>query len=335
MGALGAFGLLALRAPAASAAEAFPRQVTLMVAGPAGGTLDQVALRMIPALTAHLPAGTALTPTEIGGIDGVTGANQFAAEASMDGSMALLVPGAAPLAWLAGDSRVHFDPARWLPIMARTTPAFVVTRGPGTIRPGKTVRVASGGALTPALAAMLAVDLLGAQVRPVYGLADGNAALNALSGGTVDAVLLHGAHRLDQLNQTHPGLAAQFALGMAVAGGTMARDTLAPNVPTLLEYARSIGRDAPQGTKYAVWCCAAGAAQLQHALVLPSLTPASAVALWRDAADQALTPSDLASSVNTVLSSAASVLLRALCPGGAALLELRTWIAERLGWQPG
>jgi hypothetical protein len=67
---------------------------------------------------------------------------------------------------------------------------------------------------------------------------------------------------------------------------------------------------------------------------LPSLTPSSEVALWREAGAQALTP-DLATSTDMFYASAASLLLRSLSPGGAALLDLREWLADRLGWQPG
>jgi hypothetical protein len=271
----------------------------------------------------------------VGGIDGVTGANQFAAQTGPDGGTAMLLPGAATLAWLAGDSRVHFDPSRWLPILARTSPAVVLGRGgAAAIGPGQRLRVASGGPVSPALAAMLAVDLLGADVVPVYGLGNAAAAAAAVQNGAADVALVHGLAQVASLTTRYPAVRPQFCFGTPAASGGFRRDAELPQVPTLIEYSRAAGLPTPSGPRFEAWACAAGAARLHYALVLPSLTPASAVALWRQAGAQAVTP-DLASSSDMFYASAASLLLRSLSPGGAALLELRQWLADRLGWQPG
>ena len=316
------------------AADAFPHDVTLMVAGPVGGALDQAARAMVPGLLAGLPPNTALVRRPIGGLDGVSGANSFMVDATLDGGTALLVPGAASLAWLAGDSRVHFDPSRWLAVMASTIPGFLVVRDATRIVPGRPARVASQGAVSPSLAALLGLDLLGARVYPVGGLADTEAALAALDEGSVDAVLLRGNGTMARLAQSDGRFRPLCTLGTPQAGGGLARDRLAPSVPTLAEYAVTVDSPLPRGPKYDAWLCAAGAAQLRYTLVLPSLIPAAAVAIWRNAGAQAVSGS-LNASVNIMLASAAAALLRALSPGGAALLELRTWLAERLGWRPG
>ncbi len=316
------------------AADAFPHDVTIMVAGPVGGVLDQAAHAMLPGLVAGLPPNTAILRRPVGGLDGVTGANAFMAQATLDGGTALLVPGAASLAWLAGDNRVHFDPSRWLAVLASTMPGFLVVRDGARIEPGKPVRVASQGAVSPSLAALLGLDLLGAHVHPVVGITDAEAALAALGHGTVDAVLLRGDGTIARLASLQGKFRPLCTLGTPQPGGDLTRDRLAPTVPTLAEYAASIGNPLPRGPKYDAWLCAASAAQLRDTLVLPSLIPAAAVAIWRNAASTAVSDS-LSSSVNIMLASAASALLRALSPGGAALLELRTWLAEQLGWRPG
>jgi hypothetical protein len=321
-------------ATAAEAEEAFPRRVTLLVAGPSGSALDLVSRTLGAGLQAHLPAGTEVTRTSVGGMDGVTGANQFATESGPDGGAAMLLPGAATLAWLAGDSRVHFDPSRWLPILARTSPAVVLGRsGEPRIAPGQKLRVASGGPVSPALAAMLAVDLLGADVEPVYGLGDSAAAAAAVQSGAADVALVHGLAQFASLTARYPAVRPRFCFGARAANGAFQRDAELPQVPTLIEYSKAAGQTAPSGPRFEAWACAAGAARLQYALVLPSLTPGSAVALWRQAGAQAVTP-DLASSSDMFYAAAASLLLRSLSPGGAALLELRQWLADRLGWQP-
>jgi tripartite-type tricarboxylate transporter receptor subunit TctC len=336
----------------ASQTDAFPDHVTLLIAGPSGGGLDEVGRTLASKLQQHMPAGTAVAALSIGGVDGVTGANQFATQTGLDGGTAMLVPGAAVLAWLAGDSRVHFDPSRWLPIIARTAPAIasghaeaelrlrggiIARTAPAivvghAIRPGRRVRVAAGSAISPALAAMLAFDLLGAEVQPVFGLGDPATALSALQAGHVEAVLLHGSAPLESLAADYPAAQPQFSFGVPTGDGAYRRDDAAPEIPTLLEYNTALGRPAPAGPRFEAWCCAAGAVQLQYALVLPSLTPPSGVALWHEAGAHALAPD---SDGAILYASAASVLLRSLNPRGATLLDLRGWLADRLGWQPG
>ena len=179
---------------------------------------------------------------------------------------------------------------------------------------------------------MLALDLLGAEVQPVYGLGDQNAALAALQTGGVEAALVQPSGPLGRLLADYPDVQPQFSFGVPTGAGAYRRDDAAPEVPTLLEYNAALGRPAPRGPRFEAWACAAGAVQLQYALVLPSLTPPSGVALWHEAGAHALAPDPDGA---TLYASAASVLLRSLDPRGATLLDLRGWLADRLGWQPG
>jgi tripartite-type tricarboxylate transporter receptor subunit TctC len=309
--------------------DSFPEQVTLFVAGPLGGWLDSLSRTLASALRRYLPAGTTLGRAEIGGVDGVTGANQFAVQTSLDGSTALLLPGATPLAWLVGDTRVHFDPAHWLPVLARVGPAVVVGHADAApLVRGAPVRVAGGRPADSALAAMLAYDVLGARVDPVFGLDDEKTALAALRANQVDAVLVR-----RPMTDLAGSLRPVFSFGLP-QGDSYTRDPATPDVPTLIEYSATLGRPAPGGLRFDAWRCAAAAAQLRYALVLPSLTPASAVALWRQAGTQVLTR-DGAAADHVVNASAASELMAAMTVSGPALLDLRGWMSSQLGWQPG
>ena len=81
----------------------------------------------------------------------------------------------------------------------------------------------------------------------------------------------------------------------------------------------------------------AAAAQTEYALVLPQLTAASLVALWRQAGNQAAASPDLRDetgrtrSVGTPL---AQALTQAMAPDVPAITALRTWLATRLNWRP-
>ena len=331
--------VLARHAAAASGVpDNFRDQATLLVAGPEGGRLDEESRQLVPPLTRALPPGTTLTRALSGGMDGVTGANQFEARGAPDGLTVLMVPGAAALAWLAGDPRAQFDAGRWLPVMAAVSPCVLVGRLPGRrIARGMRLRLAISNPIGPEMAALLALDMLGVQCTPVPGLAD-QAARQALRQGSVDVVLLRGQQVLAQIADLASDDARPlFSFGMARDGGGVTRDPLLADIESFPEYAANLRGVAPHGALYAAWQGAAAASRLDFALVLPQLTPAAMVALWRQAGTQtAVAPgiNDLADGVRTVATPAATTCVGAIATDTASLLELRRWLSERLNWRP-
>ncbi|MBV9785403.1 MAG: hypothetical protein JO264_16460 [Acidisphaera sp.] len=326
----------------ATAPDTFPDGATLLVAGPDGGRLDALSLVVAPAIERALPPGTVLRRTKAGGADGVTAANQFAVRTEPDGDTMLMVPGAAALAWLAGDTRVHFDAAHWVPVMAGLYSGVVAGRLPaGGLASGRPIRVAAAGPIGPDLPALLALDLLGAPVVPVFGIADAAAARQALVQGRVDLVFLHGSQVPNQVAALgaaggHP----LFSLGTPDQSGAFARDPLFPDLPDMAEYCTRLRGAPPSGPLYTAWRGTAAAAQLCFGLVLPQLTPPALVAIWRRAGAaaagapevQAAAASAAFSPVATPGATGSTVSIAA---DMASLLELRRWLATRLDWQPG
>ena len=96
---------------------------------------------------------------------------------------------------------------------------------------------------------------------------------------------------------------------------------------------------ALKGPLFAAWGAAAIAAQLEFGLVLPELTPAPMVALWRQAGVQAMAALDvqaLAASlaIRPMSGPAATACGELWSPRAPALLALRQWLAERYNWRP-
>lgn len=330
---------LASNAGAATALTENLRQgATLLVAGPDGGRLDALSRLIAPPIARSLPTGTALNRTLTGGADGVTGANQFDARVAPDGLTVLMVPGAAALAWLSGDPRAQFDAARWVPVMAATTPGVLVGRDPPVrLARGTRLRIAAASPTGPEMPALLAVDLCGAVAVPVFGLADQASAHEALAQGGVDAVFVRGSDALEELAAL-ASLHARplFGFGVPAAEG-MTRDPLLPDVPDLVEFATRLHGVPPHGPLFAAWQAAAAATRLEFALVLPQLTPAAMVALWRRAGAQtAGTPEvqRVSPSMRTVATPAANDSVSVIAARPTALLELRRWLAVRFNWRP-
>jgi hypothetical protein len=323
----------------AGAVTPFPEKPRLLVAGPQDGALNLWADALLPALEQSLPPDTSIQRVEIGSADGVTGANQFEARGAPDGMTVLLAPGEAVLAWMVGDPRAQFDVGHWVPVLAGTASAVVVVR-PTTIAKGGRVRVAAASPVSVDLAALLALDLLGVQVQPVFGLADSAAARNAFTRGDVDAVFLHGQHVPDQVN-TLASVGAQtwFTLGSLDEAGRPLRDPVFADVPHFKALLTTrLGR-APSGALFDAWCAVAAAVQLDFGLVLQQLTPAGMVALWRRAGADAVASLGLqvtstALNVRLLAGADATASTSATAASAATLTELRRWLSNRFNWRP-
>jgi len=309
----------------------------MIVAGPEGGRVDRIATQLAPLLARRLSPGAIIRRRGTGGVDGVTGANQFSTRASPDGETVLLVPGAAALAWLTGDTRAHFDTASWVPVMAGMSSGVLVGRLPdGAITQGARLRIAAD--LTGFdLPALLAVDLLGAAPVPVRGLRNDAAVRDALLQGHIDLVFLRDrqvAERLVALQRV--GAVPLFSLGAITDSGSLARDPSFPALPHFAEYFATRRGASPGGLLFAAWQAAASASQLDFALVLPQLTPASSVSAWRQAgAAAADTVGWYPPGTFRVLPpAAATAFVTSTAAAPPAQLELRRWMAVRLDWRP-
>jgi hypothetical protein len=315
---------------------------TMIVAGPDGGRVDRIALQLAPLLARRVAPGRIIRRRGAGGVDGVTGANQFTARASPDGETVLLVPGAAALAWLMGDMRAHFDTAAWVPVMAGMSSGVVAARLSaealmGDIVTGAPLRIAAEltGYNLPAL---LALELLGATLIPVRGLRTDAAMHDALQRGAIDLVFLRERQvreRLASFQST--GAVPLFSLGAMTETGALTRDPLLPDLPDFVECYRTYRAAPPQGPLFTAWRAAAAASQLDFALVLPQLTPAASVAIWRQAANAAADTSGWypRGTFRVLPPAMATAYITATAADPPAQLELRRWMATRFDWRAG
>jgi hypothetical protein len=321
------------------AAVPFPEGVRLLVAGPRDGALNRWADALLPALERSLPPVTSVRRLEVGAADGVTGANQFEALGTPDGLTVMLVPGQAALAWMVGDPRAQFDVGHWVPVMAGTSSGIVVGR-PTALAPGGRARTAAAGPASLDLAALLGLHLLGAHIEPAFGLAEPEAARSAFVQGTVDAVLLRGPGVLDQFTAfSVAGAQPLFALGAIDETGQVVRDPAFPDVPQFAELYEKRSNAKPNDPLYDAWRATAVAAQLEFGLVLPQLTPAAMVSLWRRAGAEAVASpavQAIAASLNIqpLGGPAATTSAAAIAASAASLVELRRWLAGRFNWHP-
>lgn len=315
--ALGAAGL-----PHRAAAEA--EHGRLLVAGLPGGKLDAIAAVLREGLLSGLgPAATCEIHTA-GGDDGVTGSNRFQAwfAGDGDGTPLLLLPGSAAAAWLAGDARARYDIARWLPLMCGVGSGALVSRQPHAMaHAGRPWRVAVGDPPGAGACCLLGLDLLNVPARP---WPTDNAGA-ALASGQVDAAFLRGAVAREAGSRGQ----AVFALG-----GPDPADPTASSTPVLADMVRArAGADRLLARAVAA---TSAAALLDYALVLPALTPAASVAVWRAAAARLPeTLGTLAPVSHLLAGPACCEIMAAISVEPAVLLAYRDWLGTRLGYSAG
>ncbi len=315
--------------------------LSLLVAGPDGEQTSRWGNACALAMSAGFPGAPALICDAEGGLDGVTGANRLDALVMPDGKTAAVLPGAALIAWMTGDVRVHFDPTRWVPVMAGTNSGVLVARFGNTppslpaLRGFAPLRLAVNRPESNDLAALLALQRLGVPVAPVFGLRGTDAKTRAYVAGEVDAVFLCGEGVPEDIAPLTANAGVPvFSLGQMDDAGTIGVDPLFPSVPDVAAFA---GGAAVLDAAYQA---AAAAARLDFFMVLPKLTDPGAVAVWRQAAavaeqNTAVAAAALASSVTLRGPAGAAAELLALDISAPDQAGVQAYLSSNFGWHPG
>jgi hypothetical protein len=327
--------------PSALAGAGAPN-LDLLVAGPDGEQTSRWGNACALALAPGFPGSPNIIPKPTGGLDGVTGANRLDALVVPDGRTAAIMPGAALIAWITGDDRVHFDPTRWAPVMAGTNAGVLVARlnratpSVPALQAFGTLRLAAESPQSDDLAALLGLQCLSIPTAPVFGLRGADAKTRAFVAGEVDAVFLCGEGVPEDIAPLSAnGGVPVFCLGQIDAAGNLGSDDVLAGVPTLTAF--RAGASSPLDAAYAA---AAAAARLDFFMVLPRLTDPQAIAAWRVAALAALQSPALvaAASASAIFLQSPDVTaanLSALNLSPTDQSGLQDFIAQRFGQQAG
>jgi hypothetical protein len=317
--------------------------LALMVAGPDGYQTSRWGNACALAMQSGFPGDPMIMTRPVGGLDGVTGANRLDALVVPDGRTAAILPGASLIAWMTGDSRVHFDPTHWIPLMAGGNSGVLVVRLPAGAKPDlqslramAPLRLAADQPQSNDLAVLLALARLDVQTAPVFGLRGTDAKTRAFVAGEVDAMFVCGEGVPEDIAPlSASGGVPVFSLGAQAPDGSVGADPLFPSLPDVIAFS---GNSTPFFDT--VYRAAASAARLDFMVVLPKLTDPGSVAQWRQAANAAMAAPALMAAA-----SASSVILQPATTVAASLgalnsvtpdqLDLQAFLAKSFGWQPG
>lgn len=260
-----------------------------------GGGTDVWARFFAPQFSQALPGNPNVVVLNVPGGGSITGANQFAARARSNGYEVLGTSASTQFPAILGDPRVRYDYANWTAVLASPTGGVVYVSprygvsGPSDIDAlrGSEIRFAAQSPTGLEMPVLLAFEMLGLNIRPVFGMESRGAGRLAFERGeagidfqTTPAYLSNVAPLVEA------GSAVPlFALGVVNADGSVDRDPSFPELPTFVEFFQQATGAPPEGPAYEAWQALMLAGfSLQKMMVLPRDVPAEMIAAYSAAA---------------------------------------------------
>lgn len=268
-----------------------------------GGGSDKWARFYAPLLSEALPGKPNVVVKNIPGGGSTTGANQFAARAKPDGLTILGTSGSTQFPFLLGDKRVQYDYADWQIVLGTPTggvvyvPASMNVRGAGDFAQLKSqdLKYGSQGATSLDIIPLLAFELLGLEVKAVFGMKGRSAGRLAFERGetTIDYQTSSSYLKNVAPMAAEGKVVPLFSFGSLDSNGSLQRDPTFPDLPHFAEFYEQVHGSAPSGDGFAAWKTffAAGFPG-QKMVFLPKGTDADIVKAYQDAFNNVISAPD-------------------------------------------
>lgn len=272
-----------------------PDTLTWTVPFGVGGGTDVWARFMSHWVGESLENHPAIVINNVPGGGSITGANLFYGRARSNGAEMIVTSASTQYPAMLKDPRVRFDYSRWTPIIAAPTGGVVYAQStmggdPEEILEHLRQHETKFGAQTPTgleLPILLAFDMLGLQVDPVFGMrsrGEGRLAFERGEAGIdfqTTSAYFSSVTPLVKSGQAVP----LFSLGVMNDDNIIVRDPAFPDLPTFSELYLAQPDTSRDDMAYQVYhkFFASGYA-LQKLLLVPRDIDASLLATYRDAA---------------------------------------------------
>ncbi|MEM7502773.1 MAG: tricarboxylate transporter [Pseudomonadota bacterium] len=281
--------------PAISAGVSFAgKTIEWIIPFREGGGSDAWARFNAPFLSRYLPGNPDIVVKNVPGGSSTKGTNRYAIDAPADGLSLLGTSASTQFPFLLGDTRVRYDYAEWRVLMVYPTGGVVYVRpelGIASVAEltkldGKRLVYGSQGATSLDLVPLLGFELLGLDVRPIFGVRGRSAGRLAFERGdaTIDfqtsAAYLRNVLPLVDEGQAIP----LFTLGSLNADGVLVRDPEFPELPHIGEVYASVHGEQPNGIGWDSWFAFYSAGfGAQKLLVVPRDTPEEVIRVYQQA----------------------------------------------------
>jgi len=264
-----------------------------------GGGSNRWARFYVPWLQKALPGNPIVAIKNMPGASSTKGTNYFARRGTKDGLSILGTSGSTQFPFLLDDKRVQYDYADWEVILATPVGGIVYVNSSLGVKSAADLKklqkvklkFGSQGPTSLDLVPLLAFDILGLNVKPVFGMKGRGPARLAFERGEV---------RIDY--QTTPAFIKRvtplvkkgdavplFTWGMLDEKGNLTRDPTFPNLPHLGEVYEMTHGKKPRGPGWNAWkAFFAAGFPAQKMIFVKKGTPKHIVAAWRKAAADAI-----------------------------------------------
>lgn len=229
-----------------------------------GGGSDKWARFYAPLLAQALPGKPTVIVKNMPGAGSTKGANWFASRARSNGLTVLGTSGSTQFPFLLGDRRVKYDYADWNVVLASSTggvaylPADLAKRwkaNPQDVIDNVNFIYGSQGATRLDLVPLLAWEMLGMKVEPVFGIKGRGAGRLMFERGEANIDYQTSSAFISKVTPlVEEGKAVPIMTWGALDDqGNVVRDPTFPDTPTFKEVYMSVKGKAPSGPAWEAW----------------------------------------------------------------------------------
>ncbi len=229
-----------------------------------GGGSDKWARFYAPLLAKQLPGNPNVVVKNVPGGGSTTGTNQFAQRAKPDGLTILGTSGSTQFPFLLEDKRVKYDYADWTTVLGTPTGGVVYVSPKTNVKSladinklkGQKLVYASQGPTSLDLIPLLAFELLGLDVKAVFGFKGRGPGRLAFERGEVN---IDYQTTSSYLKNVAPSLVEEgkaiplFTWGGLDSRGRLVRDPTFPDLPHFAEVYEEMYGKKPSGVAFKAW----------------------------------------------------------------------------------
>ena len=291
---------LVLVAPAAQAEVNFSgEKIEWIIPFKVGGGSDVWSRLYAPFFQKYLPGNPIVAVKNMPGGGSITGGNYFAQRVRGDDGLVVFgSSGSTSFPYLLGNSKVRYDFAKFHIVFASPTggvayinPELGVKSAADLKGFTKPLSYASQGATSLDIVPLLAFDLLGLDVKAVFGYKGRGAGRVAFEQGEVNIDYQTSTAYIKNVRPlVEQGLAVPLMTwGVLDDDGNIVRDPIEPDLPCFPEVYEMVHGKKPSGPGWNAWKAfmIAGFA-VQKAMWLPEQTKPEVIAAYREAAKKVL-----------------------------------------------
>jgi tripartite-type tricarboxylate transporter receptor subunit TctC len=267
-----------------------------------GGGSDVWARLYAPFLQKYLPGNPIVAVKNMPGGGSIIGGNYFDSRAKPDGLTVFGSSGSTTFPYLLGNSKVKYDFAKYKIVFATPVGGIAYINpelGVKTVKDlkgfSKPLAYASQGATSLDIIPLLAFDMLGLDVKAIFGYKGRGPGRVAFEQGETNidyqtsTAYIKNVRPLIKMGKAVP----LMSWGALDDDGNIVRDAVEPDLPSMPEAYEIMYGEKPKGPAFNAWKAffLAGFA-VQKAMWLPNQTPEDIVQAYRDAAAKTIADSE-------------------------------------------